>query len=165
MALTHAKHCPVATATALPPELPPADTGSSLLLSGFLTGPWIDLREWDLHHIMNQHHYRLGRLYTYPIPNSSMLVLPATIAPACWIFWTTVAAYGLIKPFRIAEAHVVGSSVVQMLSLTAIKFPSISDLGFPSDLLACGMTIFGTHLGTNRFGVVQWLLQPLKRHF
>ena len=67
----------------------------------------------------------------YPIPNSSILVFPAINAPAACNLLTTVAGNGLWKPFRIAEAHVVGSSEVHMLSLIAITWPSIGDLGFP----------------------------------
>ena len=42
-----------------------------------------------------------------------------------------VAAKGLTKPFKMFDAHVVGSSFVTMLSLIAIKRPSTADLLWP----------------------------------
>ena len=53
------------------------------------------------------------------------------MAPASLSFFTTVAENGLEKSLRIAEAHVVGSSVVQILSLIAMACPSMGDKGFP----------------------------------
>ena len=70
------------------------------------------------------------------MPNSSRFVFPVTIAPAETSFSTTVAGYGLVKPFNIFEEHVVGRSEVQILSFTAISRPSISDLLVPVDNLA-----------------------------
>ena len=57
-------------------------------------------------------------------------------APASWSLVTTVAEYGLEKPFKMAEAHVVGSSVVHMLSLIEIVKPSIADLGVPMNKMS-----------------------------
>lgn len=68
------------------------------------------------------------------MPNSSRFVLPATTAPASSSASTTVALNGLVYLSRMPEAHVVGSSRVQMLSLTAINRPSIADFGFPAQL-------------------------------
>ncbi|CCF42604.1 hypothetical protein CH063_12558, partial [Colletotrichum higginsianum] len=63
---------PVWTATALPPELPPAEVG--VADSGFSTGPWTEFRECD------------------PMPNSSMFVLPTTWAPRSRSWRTMVAS-------------------------------------------------------------------------
>lgn len=68
---------------------------------------------------------------THPIPNSSRFVFPVTNAPAAMSFSTTVAVFGLKKPSKILDAHVVGSSFVQMLSFIAIQRPSKLDLGMP----------------------------------
>lgn len=54
-----------------------------------------------------------------------------TNAPAAVSFSTTVAAFGLKKPSKIFDAHVVGLSLVQMLSFTAMKRPSKEDFDFP----------------------------------
>ena len=67
----------------------------------------------------------------YPIPNSSMLVFPTTKAPTSWSCLTTMAGKGLWKPLRMADAHVVGSFRVQMLSFRAINLPSMVDFLAP----------------------------------
>lgn len=63
-----------------------------------------------------------------PIPNSSQLVLPTILAPAERSNETTVASKGDMYPSSILLEHVVGISVVQMLSLIemghAAKGPS-----------------------------------------
>ena len=55
------------------------------------------------------------------MPNSSRLVFPAIKMPAASSFSTTVAAKGLRKPRNMPDAHVVGSSVVHILSLIAMN--------------------------------------------
>lgn len=112
--ITHALHWPAATATALPPELPPGERSCPLRSRReFLTGP---NREW---------------IECDPIPNSSRFVFPATMAPAAPRSSTTVALNGLLNFSRILDAQVVGRSHVQMLSLTDIKRPSTADFRFP----------------------------------
>ena len=59
----------------------------------------------------------------YPMPNSSRFVLPAMIAPAARSRVTTVASYGLVNFLRLWDPHVVGYSVVQILSLRAMRLP------------------------------------------
>lgn len=66
-------------------------------------------------------------LWTHPIPNSSRFVFPATSAPAALSLSTIIASFGLKKPSKTFEAHVVGSSLVQILSFIAIKRPSNID--------------------------------------
>lgn len=61
---------------------------------------------------------------TYPIANSSKFVLPTITAPAAFKRSTTVASYMGTKFCNILEAHVVGTPLVQKLSLTAIGIPS-----------------------------------------
>lgn len=94
------EHWPVATATALPPELPPA-----VVPLGVCTAPKEEWSEWD------------------PMPNSSRLVLPAKVAPAERSWVTTVALKGEVKFLRPADAHVVGRARVQMLSFMAMCWP------------------------------------------
>lgn len=64
---------------------------------------------------------------TYPIPNSSRLVFPLIKAPAALSLWMTVASNGLSWLRKIAEAQVVGLSLVHILSFTAISRPAIED--------------------------------------
>src|SRR6266849_4141423 len=62
-----------------------------------------------------------------PIAHSSRFVLPEIAAPAPRSFVTTVASNGDTNFGRIFDAHVVGMSVVTMLSLIAIgKAPEAS---------------------------------------
>lgn len=62
---TNAKQVEAANAAADPPLLPPADTGSfTTELQGDIVGPEAE------------------KIVAEPIPNSSMLVLPITIAPS-----------------------------------------------------------------------------------
>lgn len=56
--------------------------------------------------------------------NSSKFVLPIIIAPAAFKRSTTVASYVGTKFCNIFDAHVVGTPLVQKLSLTAIGIPS-----------------------------------------
>ena len=105
----------MATATALPPELPPLEAFSACKLFGFTTGPKCVCVECD------------------PIPNSSRFVFPAIIAPESSRRSTTVALYGLAKFVRIREPQVVGKSVVQMLSFTATSSPSSAEIAFPNE--------------------------------
>lgn len=65
------------------------------------------------------------------MPNSSMLVLPISTAPALRSLSTTVALYGGMKVSNIFEAHVVGIPSVQKLSLIAMGKPS-SSRGLPT---------------------------------
>ena len=101
----------------------------------FLTAPQIEFVESDLCHLSNHNLAATNRPRAYPIPNSSKFVLPTINAPAFFSFSTTVAGYGLWKPFRIADAHVVGSSYVHMLSFTAIKQPSMADFAVPMRII------------------------------
>ncbi|PHH92367.1 hypothetical protein CDD83_7649 [Cordyceps sp. RAO-2017] len=95
---------PTTTATALPPELPPAEMACpSPRDSGLRTGPCIELVECE------------------PMPNSSMLVLPTTRPPRARSCRTTVASKGEAWPRRMRDAHCVGNSAVAMLSLTASR--------------------------------------------
>lgn len=63
------------------------------------------------------------------MPNSSRLVFPATTAPASSNCSTTVALNGLVNLIKFPDAHVVGRSRVQILSLTEIRRPSKLDRG------------------------------------
>mmetsp|Transcript_5153 Transcript_5153/g.17984 ORF Transcript_5153/g.17984 Transcript_5153/m.17984 type:complete len:255 (+) Transcript_5153:1175-1939(+) len=117
----------VDTATAEPPLLPPADlklrvrrsssdapAGTSSLAERIelTTGPLADVRLCD------------------PIPNSSMAVLPMTMAPASRSRRTTVASYGASQPASAFDPAVVGSrSAVQKLALSATGTPSSFDRG------------------------------------
>lgn len=65
------------------------------------------------------------------MPNSSRFVFGPAIAPACSRALTTVASKGLVNLFSIAEAHVVGSERVHILSLMAISLPSRGDFAEP----------------------------------
>ena len=56
--------------------------------------------------------------------NSSMLVLPRMIAPACFSRWVIVASYGGCQPSRIREPQVVGMPLVVKTSLTASGTPA-----------------------------------------
>ena len=98
----------------------------------------------------------------YPIPNSSMLVFPVIIAPAACSFSTTVAEYGLVKPWRILEAHVVCRSVVHMLSLTAINFPWRPPLSYSRGVRFRRDTLSAK--GTNRKDCNQWHLSEQYGH-
>src|SRR5688500_12263879 len=94
---------PAATAAALPPGDPP---GTRLGSWGFLVGPNAEFSVED------------------PIANSSRFVFPTGMAPAARKRSTTVASYGGLQPSRILEEHVVGTPVVQRLSLSAIGTPA-----------------------------------------
>src|ERR1700733_9754834 len=59
-----------------------------------------------------------------PIANSSMLVLPRMIAPACLSLVVIVASYGGCQPSRMREPQVVGRPTVVNTSLTAIGTPA-----------------------------------------
>jgi len=74
-----------------------------------------------------------------PIANSSRLVLPMIVAPAARRRATTVASYGARYFSRIFEAHVVGASSVQRLSLIATGTPARGPVGAPSG--ASGRTL------------------------
>src|SRR5512137_770841 len=78
---------PAATAAAEPPDEPPGTRSGS---AGCATGPKAEFS------------------FDEPIPNSSQLVLPTTIAPAAVRRSTAVASNGGTKPARIREPHVVG---------------------------------------------------------
>ena len=56
--------------------------------------------------------------------NSSMLVLPMMIAPACFSRWVIVASYGGCQPSRMREPQVVGRPTVVNTSLTATGTPA-----------------------------------------
>src|SRR5271156_826841 len=59
-----------------------------------------------------------------PIANSSMLVLPRMIAPACFSRLVIVASYGGCQPSKMRLPHVVGIPVVVNTSLTATGTPA-----------------------------------------
>src|SRR5436305_4313088 len=88
-----------ATAAAEPPEEPPATREGS---HGLRVGPNAECSVDE------------------PMANSSRLVLPAMVKPAARSLATTVASKGDVKFERILDAHVVGMSVVTMLSLMAM---------------------------------------------
>src|SRR5688572_6112616 len=94
---------PAATAAADPPEDPPGTRDGS---QGLRVGknPEFSVDE--------------------PIANSSRFVFPMSVAPAARRRVTTVASYGARYFSRIFEAHVVGASVVQRLSLRATGTPA-----------------------------------------
>src|SRR5947209_15113296 len=88
-----------ATEAAEPPLVPPGERSRS---HGLCTGPNADVSFDD------------------PMANSSQLVLPTTIAPACSRRDTTVASYGGTKCSSMRDEAVVRRPRVQMLSLMAI---------------------------------------------
>jgi hypothetical protein len=94
---------PDATQAAAPPLLPP---GVRVMSHGFRVTP-----------------KKLVSVLA-PIANSSMLVLPMTIASADRNFETTVASYGGWKSRSILEEQVVGMPRVHRTSLTAIGMPA-----------------------------------------
>ena len=94
--------------------------------SVFLTGPKKECIEWDLDTTSQTVIHLLGAV-TYPMPNSSRLVLPVSTAPALRNRSTTVASKGLLYVLRNRDAHVVGNDLVQILSLMAINLPSSGD--------------------------------------
>src|SRR5580704_8531994 len=59
-----------------------------------------------------------------PMANSSMLVLPMMIAPACFSRCVIVASYGGCQPCRMREPQVVGMPTVVNTSLTAAGTPT-----------------------------------------
>src|ERR1039457_1121517 len=59
-----------------------------------------------------------------PMANSSMLVLPMMIAPACFSRCVIVASYGGAQPARMREPQVVGMFLVVKTSLTATGTPA-----------------------------------------
>src|SRR6478672_6623204 len=88
-----------ATAAALPPDDPPATRDVS---HGLRTTPNAECSVDE------------------PIANSSRFVLPAIATSAARSFVTAVASNGDTNFDRIFDAHVVGMSVVTMLSFSAI---------------------------------------------
>lgn len=60
-------------------------------------------------------------LWTHPIPNSSQLVLPISLAPAFLSLLTAVASKGEVKLESILEEAVVGMSFVQKLFFIEIR--------------------------------------------
>src|SRR6516164_3007387 len=63
--------------------------------------------------------------------NSSMLVLPMMIAPACLSRVVIVASYGGCQPSRMREPQVVGIPIVVNKSLTATGTPASGPSGSP----------------------------------
>ena len=94
---THASQRPIATAAALPPELPPAYRFSNALPEvrgkGFSAGPWMEYLFSDLPYEMSPRAARRKR-GTHPMPNSSQLVFPTMSAPSSRSLCTTVASNG-----------------------------------------------------------------------
>ncbi len=64
--------------------------------------------------------------------NSSRFVLPRTTAPADRSRTTTVASYCGRQPSRIRDEHVVGTPLVQMLSLSATGTPASGPTSWPA---------------------------------
>ena len=104
---TDTSHKPIATAAALPPELPPAERLSRSLHASFefggngcglMTGPWCEYRFAELEVYKLVVLRKSTRERAYPIPNSSQFALPTIEAPACFSKATTVASYGGLKP-------------------------------------------------------------------
>lgn len=89
--LIYAVHMPVATLAALPPELPPGDLFSSLYPIGLRTGPNALCLLSDLQAKLVPKRVKHVSSF-YPMPNSSMFVLPTTRAPAFVNKSTTVAS-------------------------------------------------------------------------
>src|SRR5829696_10160514 len=85
---------PAATATALPPELPP---GTRVGSSGWRVGPNAEFSVED------------------PMANSSRFVFPIGMPPAATRRSTTVAVYGGRHPSRTRDEHVVGTPRVHRL--------------------------------------------------
>src|ERR671916_3238339 len=100
-----------ATAAAGPPLLPP---GTRSVLQGFRTGLKAEFS------------------FDEPIANSSVLAFPRNTAPCSRRRRTTVASYGGRNPSRIRDPAVVGASMVQSTSLSAIGIPVSGDLS-PED--------------------------------
>src|SRR5947209_2752381 len=94
---------PAATAAALPPLDPP---GTRVGSCGFRVGPKAEFSVDE------------------PMANSSRFVLPRITAPADRSRVTTVASYCGRQPSRIRDEHVVGTPLVQMLSLSATGTPA-----------------------------------------
>src|SRR3954468_475370 len=92
-----------ATATAEPPDEPPGTRAGS---HGLRAGPNAECSVEE------------------PIANSSRFVLPTMLHPPRRSRATAVASNGERNLPRIREAHVVGMSVVTMLSFTATGIPS-----------------------------------------
>src|SRR5436305_4618826 len=92
-----------ATAAAEPPEEPPATREGS---HGLRVGPNAECSVDE------------------PMANSSRFVLPTIDAPPARRRATAVASNGETKFVRMRDAHVVGMSVVTMLSLIAMGWPS-----------------------------------------
>src|SRR5580692_1876861 len=78
--------------------------------------------------LSRSHGLRLGPYAEFsvdePMANSSMLVLPKMIAPACLSLFVMVASYGGCQPSRMRLPHVVGIPVVVNTSLTATGTPA-----------------------------------------
>src|ERR1700683_3414199 len=104
-----------ATAAADPPDEPPGILSRS---HGLWLGPNAEFSVED------------------PIANSSMLVLPRMIAPACFSRRVIVASYGGCHPARMLEPQVVGMPTVVNTSLTATGTPASGPSGAPLPRLA-----------------------------
>ena len=102
---------PAATAAADPPLDPP---GTSSVSQGFAQPPCTDA------------------CVSEPMPNSSRLVLPATIAPARCRRRTQVALNGATWVPSSADPQLRGWPATAMLSLTAQGIPAIGPEGAPS---------------------------------
>src|SRR5205807_4263925 len=102
---------PAATAAALPPLDPP---GTRLGSCGLRVGPKAEFSVED------------------PMANSSRLVLPTITAPADRSRATTVASYGGRHPSRIRDEQVVGTPLVQMLSLRTTGTPASGPTSSPA---------------------------------
>src|SRR3984957_8769037 len=99
-----------ATAAAEPPDEPP---GIRVRSHGLRLGPKAEFSVEE------------------PMANSSKLVLPMMIAPACRSRLVTVDSYGGCQPARMREPQVVGMPTVVKRSLTATGTPASGPSGAP----------------------------------
>src|SRR4051812_20698012 len=107
-----------ATATAEPPDEPP---GTRVGSHGLRAGPNAECSVDE------------------PIANSSRFVLPTTLHPPARSRATAVASKGDRNLLRIRDAHVVGMSVVTMLSFTATGIPSPASRATCRNALSFGL--------------------------
>ena len=106
---------PDASATAAPPELPPALRPG---ISAFCVAPKTGLKVW------------------LPRPNSGVFVLPMTIAPASCIRCTMISLVGAIRSFSAGDPIVVGRPAAFDRSLTASGIPCSQPLRGPASAAA-----------------------------
>ncbi len=72
-----------------------------------------------------------------PMANSSMFVLPRTMAPASFRAFAAVAVYVGIKLYNMRELQVVRIPSVHILSLMATGTPASGPLNSPALIFSC----------------------------